>query len=318
MRPVYNWFYIKNRILDQIWKLNAVTLAAQVFTIPFCIYHFHQFPNYFLLSNLLAVPLSGFILFGEILLCIISFIPVVAIALGNILTWLISFMNGYIAWIEKLPFAVSDGLLISISQAILLFLIAAGSGYWILERSKTGLQVLLSSMLLFFIIRMQSFNKILHQNKIIVYNIPGSSAIDFIRGNKYQFIGDSMLNHAGPIFDFHLKPSRTANRVGPVHQDRFLLREGNYFQFDNKRIMMINENISFQHISSKPEIDILIMSKNPKIYFSRLAAVLDIKQVVIDASVPAWRTAYWKKDCDSLNIPCHDVSVNGAFVMKLR
>ena len=55
MQPIYNWFYIKNKLLDFIWKLNAVTIAAQILTVPVSIYHFHQFPNYFLLTNFFAV-----------------------------------------------------------------------------------------------------------------------------------------------------------------------------------------------------------------------------------------------------------------------
>ena len=48
-----------------------------------------------------------------------------------------------------------------------------------------------------------------------------------------------------------------------------------------------------------------------------LAKSVKIKQVVFDGSVPAWKTQYWKKDCDSLKIPWHDVSTGGAFVMKV-
>ena len=50
----------------------------------------------------------------------------------------------------------------------------------------------------------------------------------------------------------------------------------------------------------------------------KLAASLDIKQVVFDGSVPAWKANYWKKDCDSLHIPWYDVTTKGAFVMSLR
>jgi len=46
----------------------AISLAAQVFTFPICIYYFHQFPNYFLLTNIIAVPLSSAILFPDILI----------------------------------------------------------------------------------------------------------------------------------------------------------------------------------------------------------------------------------------------------------
>src|SRR4029078_261665 len=33
MQPIYNLFYIKNKLLDLIWKLNAVTIAAQILTV---------------------------------------------------------------------------------------------------------------------------------------------------------------------------------------------------------------------------------------------------------------------------------------------
>ncbi|HEV7781609.1 MAG TPA: ComEC/Rec2 family competence protein, partial [Chitinophagaceae bacterium] len=100
MQPIYNLFYSKNKLLDLIWKLNAVTLAAQVLTVPLSIYHFHQFPNFFILTNFLAVPLSSIILLGEIFLCVISFIPVVSILVGKILSWLIALMNTYIERVE--------------------------------------------------------------------------------------------------------------------------------------------------------------------------------------------------------------------------
>src|SRR5205814_10361966 len=117
-KPIYNWFYVKNKVLDFIWKLNAVSIAAQLLTTPFSIYHFHQFPNFFLLTNFIAVPLSSLIVLGEILLGVVSFIPVIATFIGKILSWLIWIMNSYIERIEILPFSLWDGLQISILQTI--------------------------------------------------------------------------------------------------------------------------------------------------------------------------------------------------------
>jgi competence protein ComEC len=37
----------------------------------------------------------------------------------------------------------------------------------------------------------------------------------------------------------------------------------------------------------------------------------------LDGSVPFWKAQRWKKDCDSLHIPCYDTNENGAFVMNL-
>ncbi|NOT50258.1 MAG: ComEC family competence protein, partial [Chitinophagaceae bacterium] len=129
LKPIYDWFYIKNKILDFIWKLNAITLAAQILTVPLSIYHFHQFPNYFLLTNFVAVPLSSIILLGEIFLCAIAWLPAVALLVGKALQWLIWVMNTWIERIESLRFSLLDGLQISLLQAGLLIVFAAGISY---------------------------------------------------------------------------------------------------------------------------------------------------------------------------------------------
>ncbi len=48
----------------------SVTISAQILTTPLILFYFKQFPLLFLFTNLVAVPLSGWILLGELLLCI--------------------------------------------------------------------------------------------------------------------------------------------------------------------------------------------------------------------------------------------------------
>ena len=42
-----------------IWNAAAMTLSCQAFTAPLAWIRFHTFPTYFLLTNLLSLPLSG-------------------------------------------------------------------------------------------------------------------------------------------------------------------------------------------------------------------------------------------------------------------
>jgi competence protein ComEC len=318
MRPIYNWFYIKNKLLDFLWKLNAVTLAAQILTVPLSIYHFHQFPNLFLLTNFVAVPLSSAILLGEILLCIVSFIPAIALLLGKIISWLIWLMNTYIEKIETISFSLWDGLQINIFQVILLVFFAAGISYWLMEKSKKGLKLGLFSLLCFIALSSASFIQSNQQQKIIVYNVPQKKAIDIVSGRNYFFIGDSDLLSNDFSRNFHLKPSRILYRITETKALDNLFKNDNYMTYHGKNILLLDEPISFTPQQKKSSVDLLVISKNPKIYIKKLAASLDIKQVVFDGSVPAWKSNYWKKDCDSLHIPWHDVTTKGAFVMNLR
>ncbi|MEP6700847.1 MAG: ComEC/Rec2 family competence protein [Bacteroidota bacterium] len=318
MRPVYNWFYFKNKLLDGVWKLNAVTIAAQILTVPLGIYHFHQFPNYFLLTNFVAVPLSSAIVLGEILLCVISFIPVFAPLVGKLLSWLIWLMNTYIERIEAIPFSLWDGLQISILQTILLIFLAVGASYWLMEKSTRGLKLGLFALLGFVALRSYSFIQSNQQQKIIVYNVPQKRAIDVVDGRNYLFIGDSDLLANDFSRNFHLKPSRILFRITGVSTIDNLSYYDNYLSYHDKHILLLDEPVSIISQIPRPSIDLLIISKNPKVYMKKLAASLDIKQVVFDGSVPAWKANYWKKDCDSLHIPWYDVTMRGAFVMSLR
>ncbi|HKZ65931.1 MAG TPA: ComEC/Rec2 family competence protein, partial [Chitinophagaceae bacterium] len=318
MQPIYNLFYIKNKLLDFFWKLNAITLAAQILTLPVSIYHFHQFPTHFLLTNFVAVPLSSLILLGEIFLCIISFIPAAALLAGKILSWLIMLMNSYIEKIEALPFSLWDGLQISIVQVAFLFIFITGVSYWMLEKTKMGLKIGLVALLSFFIFRDFSFWQKSKQQKIIVYNVPQHQAIDFINGRHFFFTGDPDLQENDFAQNFHLKPSRILQRIGPPDSLNYLQRDKNYVSFGNKNILLLDSSVSFSQSSTRKTVDLLIISKKPKLYISQLNKSFSINQIVFDGSVPGWKLKQWKKDCDSLCIPYYDVAEKGAFVMNLN
>jgi len=318
MKPIYNWLYFPNKAMDFMWKLTAVTLAAQVLTTPLSIYHFHQFPVYFILTNFLAVPLSSLIVLGEILLCVISFIPVVATFVGKLLYWLIWIMDSYIERIESMPFSLWDGLQITFLQMIFLIAFATGISYWLMERSKSGIKLGIIALLCFVVLRSYSFFTANSQQKIIVYNVPQRRAIDFVNGRNYFFIGDSDLLADDFIRNFHLKPSRILHRIEPEPRTENLYIDNNFIIFYDKNILLLDKSVSFLKAPAKPVIDLLIISKNPKIYMKDLADKINIKQIVFDGSNPTWKLAYWKKDCDSLHIPYYDVTEKGAFVMNFN
>jgi competence protein ComEC len=96
------------------------------------------------------------------------------------------------------------------------------------------------------------------------------------------------------------------------------ISNNNYVSFGNKNILLLDSTVSFTQSLSRQTIDLLVVSKNPKLYISWLNNSFIIKQVVFNGSVPAWRLKYWKKDCDSLHIPYYDVAEKGAFVMSLN
>jgi competence protein ComEC len=133
-----------------------------------------------------------------------------------------------------------------------------------------------------------------------------------------MFRGDTNLFTEGVA---HQLPPETCPDTIPhqpvEHLDDFS-GDDRYINYRNKRILLLDQPVSFAPAPGKPRVDLLVLSKNPKLYMKKLAASLDIRQVVFDGSVPAWKMDHWKKDCDSLQIPWHDVTTKGAFVMNLN
>ena len=313
-KPIYQWFYFTNKIVDFAWKLIAVTLAAQILTLPIGIYHFHQLPLYFILSNLLAVPLSSIILIAEILICCFSFIPMLSSILGSSTTWMIQILNTYIENINQLPLGVWNGLQISFLQCLLLFLTIGGAATWLMNKIKTGLWTALTGTLLFVCLRTVSFLTANNQLKLIVYNLQNATAIDFINGRKLSNFNDARAIEDVVSNHFVLQASRSLNRVRETPTNQ--IKPNSPINVGGKMLLLLNDRVSVPH--EKAQIDILIIANNARVQLSSLISAFSPKQIVTDASNSKWRAAKWEEEAKSYQVPLHNVRVHGAYVLNFR
>lgn len=317
MKPVYNLFPIKNKWLDQLWKLNAVTLSAQILTLPVVIYHFHQFPNLFLVANLVAVPLSGFILFAELLLMMLSFFPALAFFIGKITGWMIFALNFFIEWCSRFSFAVTDNLQMNGWECLCLFLVIIFLSRWLFLHSARAFMITTGGILIFGMLRLYAKANQQARRSMIVYHIPNQQAIDFISGGNYCFRGDSAVQQNAFLHNFHLKPSRIQFNIKEKVPPPFAYSHPFYF-FEGRTMLLLDSGYHFLPGNERMRIDVLVLSHNPRIYLKKQAEIFDIKQVVADGSNPAWKIKLWRKDCDNLGIPFHETAARGAFVLDCR
>ncbi len=317
-KPIYNIICIKNTWVNKVWEMTAITMAAQVLTFPACIYYFHQFPNLFLLTNLIAVPLSTLILFTEIILAATGWIPGLGLYLGKITNWLVWLMNQVILWVNGFSFSVWDNIPATVLSTVLLYVLVICSAAWLMTKQKKLLQFSLLSLLGLLIVHAWHSWQVQQQQKLVVYNVPQHQAIDHIKGNTYSFEGDDILGKEGLLQNFHLKPGRIGLQYSKEQDAPGMLASAvTYYQFGTKRILIIDTPVVFEPLQQKINVDIIIISKNPKLYIPQLAAVFNCKQYVADASNSLWKIGQWKKDCEGLHLQLHSIPEEGAFVMDL-
>ena len=102
--PINAWY---GNILVDLRDTLAVSLAVQIGTLPITLYYFHQICNYFILTNIVVIPLASIITLFAFATLTIGWIPFVGPLLAyplNGLTWA---LNHYTAFIESLPGAYS-------------------------------------------------------------------------------------------------------------------------------------------------------------------------------------------------------------------
>lgn len=108
-----------------LWNVMAVSLAAQLGTAPLIVYYFGRFSCYFLLTNIIVVPCAILILYGAVMIVVMSWQSTIAAWLTGIITAIANFMNNAIHWIASLPGASIDGLSWSKWQVAGVYLIIA-------------------------------------------------------------------------------------------------------------------------------------------------------------------------------------------------
>jgi competence protein ComEC len=148
-KPVRDLLTIRNKILSAIWDAASVSISAQILTTPISIFYFHRFPTYFLIANLLAVPLSSAILIGGILLCASAMINFPGISLGPVIAFGIRFLNGFIRHISMMPGAVAGPLNCTLPQLILMYVIIFSIYRFLKAKEKSWLIAGLCFIVLF-------------------------------------------------------------------------------------------------------------------------------------------------------------------------
>jgi len=331
---IYSLINVDNYFGNKIWELLSVSIAAQIGTFPIAIYYFHQFPNYFWLTNIFIIPAATIIIGLSVVLLSVSWINSLSIIIAKVISTIIFLLNLIITTIEKLPYSVSDNIFISLQENIIYYIIIITiSAYLVLKKTKyLKFSLLLIIVLLVFKIYDNSMS--IKQNKIVVYNISKTTAIDFIygRSNKLYTVSNdtnklkksikyNISNYWGNcnidntnicIYDNSIKNSRLDTGAEIAIYNKFIY-------FKGKRVLILDNNDYYNKKSeNKIYVDILIISNNAKIKPEELVTMFYFSNLVFDSSISYWKLESWKKYCKNNNLPFYDVQASGAFIYKIN
>ena len=291
---------------------------------PISLYYFHQFPTYFWLSGLLAVPVSTGALYAGIALFFTSQIPYVDWLVGKILFGLVWAMNEIVYAIQKLPLSTLTGFGLSAMGVLGVYIVLIGIAVALKTRQlKTflyPLSIATFSALLFAF----SSIKTMKQCEIVVYHIHKNTVVDFIDGQKCYSISNkfSLKSDTSNRIKFAVENHRIKLKIKDLETYEFNVSEKrpNFIyhfgisQFGDYRMAILDnlpENDLILHVNT------VLLHQNARLNISDLLQHIRFDSVIFDGSNARWRVEKWKKECHALNISFYDTSEKGAWVKQL-
>ncbi len=306
------WVETKYWLVNQMWQLTAVSIAATIFTAPIVLYNFGQFPLSFLISNLIAVPLSTLIIYVGLFALIVFKIPIVAALTGKLLYALLLFLKLSIEWIEDLPFAYLDHLLINRWQVFILYGLILTFIFYFQYRKVKYFRTGLVMMCLFCITLIYRRFEVNRHQELYIYNLNKSSYVEYMDGHNATNVLDKELadldfglfvrtnhQHEG-VFYRHKKSNKVASFLPGIQ-----IRDTKFFVIE--RAIPVSDR--------RLKIDYLLLSNIKYLDVEQLQEQFEFKKVVILNNHSSKKMNKLAELLRDANVPFHSMA-DGYFGLK--
>ncbi len=259
---LYRCFISKYWLIDKVWSLTVVSIAATLATLPFSLYYFHQFPNWFFLTNLFVIPLAFAIVAGGALLIVVWTIFQKDFFLARIMDFLLGLLNEITNTVSSLPGAKTEDIWLSpFSMLTLVLAIGFLTAYLHIINRKLFLYSLLmiaATLSIEFAIQLKQLNR----QFIGFYALKGTP-ISAINGLRAEVLSSQ------PLIGFSQKQIKDHLRAIGVEEIDWYTYENvgtaNYFTYSKSDGAELTQIFDFRSIKISSEQDSLYVPEHKNI-----------------------------------------------------
>lgn len=270
---------VKSRWLRYVISALALSLSAQLGTLPFILHYFGVFPTYFLIANLIVTPLSTFILFMAMVSLCLSWIPILGTWIIVSLNFSLQMLNGIMEWIQQWSGSQVSSVYLTSLQAFLLVVFILFFWAYCFNKSVRGLLVSLLSL------------DVLFMSCLYEYKRQNCDYLFFTRAGIYTKRSREIVQHS---------------------------TSSNIFKIKNLQIVLLNDDRWKNKTSDKPlHVDYAYICKGYRGTIKDLNNVFRLQQIIFDSSMNATYKSRLVEECIRLDIPYIDMSSKGSYGVLL-
>ncbi|MBS7563072.1 ComEC family competence protein [Mucilaginibacter sp. Bleaf8] len=310
-----------NKWLTKLWFWCSASIAAQLITFPLSTYYFHQFPLYFLISNLFIIIPSEFIMACGISLLMLYKVPYIGVALGWLLQHAILLMNKGLIYLEHLPAASIGKLWLTPIEHGLLYLLLGlvvasfvGKRQWKLLGAFTLISILCISFAFKVIVKRSG-------NEMVFLNLKKHTGIVFKNGAEAVVITD--LTATEKHYQYSVQPGLDSLQVDTTRvlglrenlSTAFVRKQRNLVQFRNKRLLIVDKHIDEVKLNHKLQVNYLFVTGSPHTNLAFLSKNFRFDTLIIDANNSRQRIDSLTKQADAKGIKYFTLKRNKALTV---
>jgi len=292
----------KHKGLSYFWQLLCVSVAAQIGVVPLSLYYFHQFPALFFLTNLVVIPLLGFILGLGLLLIVLAALHVVPQFLVLFYQQIIRYLNLFIAWVAHQEAFLFKDISFSLALMLMSYLAITAFYNWTATKRQAFLGLFLGAIIGVQSVLFYEYYSAAQSNQFIVFKAYNKPLLTLKAGQQLHILTkDKPPNSL-------LRPYLLGAHIKKIISDN---KNHNIFMVDNKKVLIVDKEGVFEPVKKS---NFVVLTASPKINLERLIKQLKPQLIIADNTNYKSFVMRWQKTCKQLNIPFYDISKNGAFI----
>jgi len=155
-KPIVQLVPMDNPLLQMAWSNLAISIAAQLTTLPILLYYFHVSSSLSIIGNFLFVPISSILLYALLLMMVLPNIAFVHAIIAKGIGWYIKTMNGSIRLLYQYLEMEDRQYNLGIAGLLYYYFCLFVGLYWLLNRTPKSLVLLLFGTCLYSILKLFS------------------------------------------------------------------------------------------------------------------------------------------------------------------
>jgi competence protein ComEC len=316
---IKGWFHFRYKLANQLWSAISLSLAAQTFTFPLGTYYFHQFPIYFLVSNLfIIIPIAALMYLGLFILIFHAYFLI------PVFEWLIRFTNGGLKMISDLPFSTLDQIWISgwelllLSGTVMILIIT------FISPSKARLLSTLLCLLSLLGFRDYRRLRIYKRQEIVFFSLPHDYATAIIQQDHATVI--SSLHPNSAVYRLYVKPMLDQAQVETIkfigsHEDyrtRWLEVKQHQISFLGKSILTVDTCFNHRKLQNTVKVNLLLLSGSSHVDLRQLIQHTRPEMILIDGSNKLYMVKEYESQFKKFDVPSYNLKKLKAYLVNIN